>query len=224
MSKYSFSRASAILFGLSLFAITASPVFAQKLPITRPAATKSGAVVEAKKENVTGKIAAVKERIASKAASLKIKLQTFRDQKKAQVAERVNINLNNINQKQTEQMQKHLDAMLKILGRLETRVNQATPDIKDPAVAKAAIDAARATIATVSAAVSDQAQKDYTIQVSSEARIGVDAKTQRDKLHADLLALKKSVIDAKQSVANAIRVAKSGRIEVPKEGTVSGQQ
>ncbi len=201
------------MIGLSLFAATSYPVFAQNKPPVR--------------QNVPN--------IASKAAALKLKLQTFKDQKKAQIAERVNTNLNDINQKQTEQMQKHLDAMSVILDKLEVRVNSPTPDIKDPEAARVAIASARATIATVSAAVLAQSQKDYTIQVTSESKIGVDAKTQRDKLHADILAIRKAVIDAKQSVANAIRVAKSGSVPnmgsspkegtgLKKEGTTSGKQ
>ncbi|MDP3758247.1 MAG: hypothetical protein Q8Q86_00865, partial [Candidatus Daviesbacteria bacterium] len=111
--------------------------------------------------------------------------------------------------------------------KLETRVNRGEPDIKDPAAARTAIASARVTIASTSAAVSAQSLKDYTVTVSSEARVKLDAKLQRDKLHTDLLALRKIVIDAKQAVGNAIRVAKSGKIEIPragKEGTNSGQQ
>ena len=113
-----------------------------------------------------------------------------------------------------------------ILDKLEARVNSGTPDIKGSASASAAIASARDAIASASAAVSDQALKDYTIVVTSESNIRIDAKTQRDKLHTDLLALRKIVIDAKQAVANAIRVAKSGKALIPglrKEGTSSGQ-
>jgi len=213
MSKYTILRTSAILIGLSLLAATSYPVLAQNQPPRLPVAPPA-------RQNVPN--------IASKAAVLKLKLQSFKDTKKAQTAERVNTNLNNINQNQTAQMQKYLDAMSTILDKLEARINNPTPDIKNPAAAKTAIASARATIATVSAAVSAQAQKDYTIQVTSEGRIGIDAKTQRDKLHTDILAIRKAVIDAKQSVANAIRVAKSGPVPdgtgLKKEGTISGQQ
>ena len=118
-------------------------------------------------------------------------------------------------------MLKHLEKMTTILNKLESRVNQGTPDVKNPTAAKAAIASARSSIATASAAVAAQALNDYTIIVTSEATVKANAKASRDKLHADLLAVRKLVIDAKQAVAAAIRVAKSGKM---KEGTESGQQ
>lgn len=228
MSNSTFSKASAILIGLSILAVSAYPAFAEEpnravMPIIRKGATASGITG---KENIEERIAVMREKLASKAATLKTKLQTFKDQRKAVVAERVNTNLNNINQNQTAQMQKHLDTMSGILDKLEARVNKGTPDIKDPNKAKTAIATARGAISSASAVVSAQAAKDYTIQLTTEAKVRIDAKTQRDNLHKDLLATRKTVQDAKQAVTNAIRIAKSGALPVRtglKEGTSSGQ-
>lgn len=226
MPKSTVSKISAILAGLSLLAVSAYPVLAVDSTgsAVKPPARNQ---IEARKENIVDKTAAMREKLASKAAALRLKLQTFKDKKKAEIADRVNINLNNINQKQTSQMQKHLDKMSAILDKLEARVENGKPDVKDPAAARVAIASARAVISSASAAVSTQAQKDYTITVTSEGRIGLDAKVQRDKLHTDLLAVRKMVVDAKQSVANAIRVAKSGSVPagtgLKKEGTSSGK-
>ncbi len=229
MSKLPILKTSAILVSLSLLISTAYPAFAQD---STAAGTARRQLIQQKinikQERVENKAEALKEKVASKTAALRLKLQVFKDQKKAGIAERINSNLNRINQNQTEQMQKHLDTMSAILDKLENRVNQANPDIKDPAAAKAAITKAREIIATTSAAVQTQEQKDYTIQVTSEARIKTDIKAQRDKLHTDLLALRKMIIEAKQSVATAIRTAKAGpkpaNAETEKEGTNSGQQ
>lgn len=242
MSKFSIAKASVILVGLSMLA-TVYPAFAQNTPTStatkpdfRQSATTGAAarnqIVQERigilKENVSDKIEALREKIASKEAALKTKLQAFKDRKKADLAERVNINLNKINQNQTTAMKKHLDKISAILDRLEARVGSGKPDIKDPTAARTAITAARAAIASASAGVSAQSLNNYTIQVTSEGRIGLDAKIQRDKLHTDILAVRQLVIDAKQSVANAIRVAKSGpppiTRESEKEGTKSGQQ
>lgn len=157
--------------------------------------------------------AARKEGVASKAAVLKIRLDAFKDKRKAQIAERVNTNLNKINQKQTDQMKKHLDLMTSLLDKLETRVNEEE--------VKTAIAPARATIATASATVVAQSQKDYTITVSSESKIRTDAQAMKNQLKTDLQAVRKGVIDAKRSVSNAVRIAKSDK---SKEGTNSGQQ
>lgn len=242
MPKFPILKTSAILIGLSIFAVAVYPAFAQD-------STKSGMTleeykkikpvkperisnlqdkIEAKRENIEEKIASMREKIASKEAALRLRLQSFKDQKKAEIAERVNTTLNRINQNRTNQMQKHLDKMSELLNRLEARINNGKPGIKDPAAARVAIASARDSISSASAAVSEQALKDYTIAVISEARIGRDAKTQRDKLHSDLLALRRMIIDAKQAVANAIRITKSGKADLPglnnKEGTSSGRQ
>lgn len=238
MSKYSISsKTTAVLIGFSLL-VTAFPAFAQDnrvLPVIRPpylgqAATPS-AVTNGPRitiKEIENRIETEREKIASRAALLKTKLQTFRDQAKATIAERINTNLNQINQNQTRIMQGYLDTMSAILDKLENRVNQPTPDIKNPAGAKVAIASARAVIATASASIVAQAQKDYTIQVTTEGRIKLDAQSQRDKLKTDLLAIRKAVIDAKQAVINAIVVAKSGSVPtgtgLGKEGTTSGQQ
>lgn len=164
-----------------------------------------------------------REKIASREAALKAKLQAFRDQRKAQVAERVNETLNKINQNQTGQMLRFLDKVTSILDKLQARVDQNSPDIKDPATAKAAIADARTKIASAEAAVKEQAQNDYTISITSEGTVKKDAQAAREKLHTDLLSVRKLVIEAKQAVANAIRVTKSGSSIQPKEATESGQ-
>lgn len=202
MSKSLALKTSSILICFIILAAAAFTVFAEESTpstnVKKPAALQKTNV---RKDTVQ----------ASREANLKAKLETFKDKKKAEVADRVNTNLNKINQNQTKQMLRHLDNMTEILNKLEA---------KNPVAAKNAIADARNTIATTSAAVQAQAEKDYTIVITSESRVRADAKSQRDKLHTDLLALRKMVIDAKQSVGSAIRVAKSG----PKEATSSGNQ
>lgn len=178
-----------------------------------------------RKEKVREKVEIRKEVMASREAALKARLEKFRDKKKAEITDRVNTNLNRINQKQTEQILKFLDNAGRILNKLEKRVNESSPDIKDPASAKAAIASAKETIATATASVKAQAEKDYTITVSSESTVRKDAQKMREQLHTDLKAVRVQVVDAKQAVVNAIRVAKSGKVERPgKEGTPSGRE
>lgn len=226
---------SAVLFISKIFSISILVLFtlATALAVTAQESTPSTTTkreavkqrVETKKEIAQVRAENIREKIASREAALKARLNNFKDKRKATIAERVNSNLNKINQNQTAQMLRHLNKMSSLLDKLEARVNSAKPDIKDPAAARAAIATARTNIATTSAAVTAQSEKDYTITVTSESRVKTDAQTQREQLHNDLQALRKQVIDAKQSVANAIRVAKSGKVEIPKkEGTPSGTQ
>lgn len=181
--------------------------------------------MEAKKEGVETRIEERKAKMATREAVLKERLEKFRDKKKAEVTERVSSNLNRINQKMTGQMLKHLERMSSILSKLETRVNSGSPDVKDVSSAKEAIAEAKTAIEEAKALVSAQAEKDYTVTVTTEGKVRTDVKKARDILHTDLKAAREAVIKAKQAVANAIRVAKSGKLDLPgKEGTSSGQQ
>lgn len=160
--------------------------------------------VEEKRLMAQERIEAKRDEIASKAAALRERLQTFKDKLKATVVQRVSDTLNRINKKQTEQMQKHLDKMSSMVTRLENRVNEATSS--NTASASAALNNAKATISSASAAVAAQMAKDYTITISTESAARADSKQARDRLHSDLRSVRGLVIDAKQAVANAIRV------------------
>ena len=170
------------------------PVFAQD-------ATKAATRQDKAKE----RISTVKDKIATREAAMKKKLNAFKDRKKAETAERVSENLNKINERQTAAMLKHLDKTSAILAKLEKRVNENSPT---------AIASAKTTIGSATTLVKDQAAKDYTLTISSESRVKSDAQKVRDALHTDLQAVRKKVVEAKQSVAAAIR----------REGTTNGRE
>lgn len=147
-------------------------------------------------------------KLASKEAALKLRLEKFKDKKKAEITQRLNINLNRINQNYTQVMKKHLDQMSNLLTKFE-RLNNKNP---------AALSSARTAIASASAAVRDQAAKDYTLQVSAESKVRTEVKSARDQLFQDLRAVRGQVLTAKQKVAEAL-----GTKLKPKEATNSGQ-
>lgn len=233
------SKASAIAIGLSILASSTVTIFANDLPDaakvkpgikTAPIILNKGRVPERlTSTDIENKLSVMKEKLASREAVLKVKLQSFRDKKKATAAARISENLNKINQNQTAAMQKFLDLMWGILDKLENRINRSTPDIKDPTSARAAVVSARTAIASASAAIDAQAQKDYTLQVTSENKVKADAGTMRNNVHRDILALRKTIANTKQAVTDAIRTAKSEpkvtnyKLKI-KEGTISGNQ
>ena len=211
---------SPIIF-ICLMLMAAYPVWAQDA--TTSSTTRKDKVeqrVETRKEKVTDRITAMKERAATKEAALKQRLSNFKNKVKAQTAERINAMLTNINEKITANMKKHLEKMTQLLSKLEKRVDanaslgdQSTSDIKDPAKTREAIASAKDKIAAAQAAVSAQMDKDYVIVATSEATIRADAQAAREQLHADLKSVRQLAIVAKQSVSNAIRVAKSNKGE-----------
>lgn len=212
-----------LLIACVLAAVLAYPVLAKDSTTSSTQTPRKGVNIvprtDTRMQKIDSRIASPQAKIATREAVLKAKLAKFKDRNKAEIAQRVNTNLNQINQNQTDQMQKHLDKMSVLLDKLESRITSSTPDIKDPRATQAAVDEATEMIASASAAVAAQVEKDYTIQVTSETRLKTDAQAVRGKLHQDLQAVRKLVIAAKQSVGKVIRVAKSG-----KETSPSGQQ
>lgn len=229
-----FARLAVIIFYTVLAFLLIKPLFAQD-STNSAASSKKDTIkqrLEERKEKIENRIGTRKEKvetgiasreakIASGHAVLKEKLQAFKDKRKAEIAERVNINLNRISQKQTEQMLKHLEKMSEILNKLENLVNQGNPSIKDINVTRTAIADAKAFLSSIRETVQEQVANDYTIQLTSESKVKADAQTQRTKLHNDLVTVRKQVIESKQKVMEVIKIAKSGKDT--REATTSGQ-
>ncbi len=168
-----------------------------------------GQRIDTKQENIANRLEEFRQKMASREAQLKTKLQAFKDKRKATVADRVNTNLNRINQNQTQQMLKHLEQMTTILNKLGDKGN------------KDAIASASASIALAKSAVETQALNDYTITVTSEATVKANAKTSRDKLYSDIMGVRRLVQEAKKALITAIRTAFPNGT---KEGTSSGNE
>ena len=205
------AKSIAILIFVAACAILINPVLALDATSSTTRKEKLQQRIDTRKENVENRITGMKEKVASREAAMKAKLQAFKDKRKAEVAERVNTNLNRINQNQTAQMLKHLEKMSMLLDKVEARVNQSA--------AKDAIAESRAKITAATEAVKTQAAKDYTLTVTSESAVRKDAESLRTQLKTDLMAVRKQVIEAKQSISNVIRVAKG----MKKEATSSGK-
>ena len=83
------------------------------------------------------------------------------------------------------------------LSRMTELLNKLSKNTPDASVSAA--------ITSAKEAVLLQSQKDYTVQVTTETKVKTDAKTVRDQLSADLLATRKLVIAAKQSLMEGVR-------------------
>lgn len=175
------------------------------------------------KEEIASKREAMREKMVQRRDALKAKLDAFKDKQKAEVASRISENLNKINKNRTDHFSKFLEKARAVLTKLNDRVAKAKSDGKDTTAAQAAIDKAKNALATAESAVATQAGNDYTLAVTNETKVKSEAKVTRDGLHTNLQAVRKQVIDAKQAIANAIRVASTtlGGREATKSGGVN---
>lgn len=138
---------------------------------------------------------------------LQAKLEEFRNQKKAQIAERVSNNLNKISDNRVNAMMKHLDRLQEILNKLTERVTAAGDNGKDVTAAEGAIADAQMAIDEAKTLVEAQAGEDYTLAVGDETTVKTDAQAKREALMSDLKGVHDKIKAAKDAVVVAIRTS-----------------
>lgn len=172
-----------------------------------------------KRDTVKQKVEERKEKVASREAMLKEKLQKFRDKKKAAVVERINTNLEQMNARRTQQMLSMLNKMSDILTRLETRISESKDATKDFTQARSEITTAKTAISVAKSSVEAQMKKEYTVTVTSETKSKDDVTLARNGLSNDLKVSHDLVVAARQAVAKAI----STTVSTVKGGASNGK-
>ena len=121
----------------------------------------------------------------------------IRDEKKQQILEHVNQQLNLINDRATKAMLNHLERLQALLNKIKVRV----PTID--------IVSAQAKIDETKAAVTAQADKEYVIEFTNESGLRVGASAAKTTLRADIKAVREKVRLARQAVVDVLKAAKT---------------
>lgn len=185
--------------------------------IVKPNAASAAAKLDAarermedKKEAMADRMETTREKLATRAAALKTKLARFKDKTKATKVEKVNSNLAAVNLRRTSQMSQSLNRIEAVLAKLKTWVSAQEAAGKDVSALKQAITATETAWNEADAAIKDQADNDYTIEVNTESTVKADAKTARDNLHNDLKTVHDKLVDVRQTLATALSSWKGG--------------
>ena len=147
----------------------------------------------------------LQDRIEAKRAELKVRLQRIKDERKKQVVERIDKNLDAINKRMTDHFVNALGKLEDILVRIGERTDRAQDQGIDVASVNTAIIAAQEVIKVARAAVEAQAAKTYTIVVNTETGLKSDVGKVRQALHADLRVVFEAVKKARDAVHEAAR-------------------
>lgn len=143
---------------------------------------------------------------ASREAELRVKFQVFRDQQKAQLAQKINSSLSQVNTNVTNELNKALTVMTNYLNRMDSFVaREASNSAVDTTDASSAISNARAAVASAQTAVNAQASKSYSISAPDETTIKSQMQSLRDQLKSDLENTRNSVKSAKDAVIAAAK-------------------
>ena len=159
-------------------------------------------------------------------AELKDKISKLRDEKKKQIAIRLNEQLAHLNIQWTNHFSNVLNRLSEILGKIELRADKAQAAGKDVSMVKTAIQNAKTAIATARTAVEAQAKKTYIANFSSEANLNAAFKAVKEQLKTDLFGLRDGAMkDAREAVKNALQSLKNiPRVdEEPKATTTPSQ-
>jgi len=147
---------------------------------------------EQKRATMPGAINNIKTAIQLKRDEFKLQLQTIKDQKKKALIERIDAKLAEVNKNQTT---KYKEALTRMQGFL-TKKSQSITDpklIAEIILAQNAIDA-------VNALVKTQEEKVYTITITDDATLKLNAGATISQLRHDLNATYAQVMNVKQMI------------------------
>lgn len=149
-------------------------------------------------------VAQRKDAVQQKREEFKTRLQTIRNEKKKAAVERIDIKIANMNEAQTIRFTSILVKLQSILDRVSQKASEAKANGKDTTALDSSITTAQAVIDSAKTAVSAQAAKAYSIQISDEATLRNSVGATTSQFRKDLRDVHKAVVDAKQAVQNAV--------------------
>jgi predicted nucleic acid-binding Zn-ribbon protein len=182
----------------------------------------SGARVQAKEATPSGirqtrleerakkldEMKAARDEFLEKRAAAKEGWKTVKDEHKVKILERVELNLQHINEQATKHFMSVLARLEKILAKITARAEKLSKTVPEIATAQTAID-------TAEAAVTAQAGKTYNLSVTSEASAAGQVRTSMQQLKSDITAVREKIKAAREAVKAAFQALKGATPSEP---------
>ena len=143
-----------------------------------------------------------------KRAEFQEKIKALKNQNKAKIAEKINNQLVQINQKATQAFERHLNTIQNLLNKIIVWKDKLKTSGKDVTAAETAISQAQTAIDTAKPAVEAQKQKTYAIEFTDESDLRIGASTAKTNLRTDLKAVREKVKAARQAVVDSLKTIK----------------
>lgn len=129
---------------------------------------------------------------------------TIRDEKKRAIVERMSTRIGQINSNRSAIMLRHLSKIEETLNKIEARALKLEQSGKDISSVKTAIQKARTAIAAAKEKVNAQTTKTYSINITTEDKLGSAVSSTRILFAADLKAANQSVVNARKAVRDVL--------------------
>jgi len=139
-------------------------------------------------------------------AQLEQQLTLVKDPKRQAIVETINTNCQTVNQKRTDAMTAMLSKLSTILMNVSNRAASASAAGKDTTHVNTAITTAQGTIADAQNAVASQSGTPCLITITSDATVKTDVGNVVSGLQKNLQSVYATVMIAKKSVGDAVRV------------------
>lgn len=164
--------------------------------------------------NIQEKRQELQQTIKDKRAALQEELQKVKDERKRAAVERIDANLDKLNERMANHLSNVLDKLENVLERISSRADKAEEKGLDVAAVRTAIDNALKVIEASRTAIQAQVGNTYTITVNSEDNLRVDVGKARQALHSDLVEIRETVKAAHDAVRNAaVTLAQIPRVD-----------
>lgn len=149
----------------------------------------------------------MKDKMMEARNAFKAKLQGIKDEKKQKTVENIDSRISEMNKKRTDMMSEKITRMTSILEKISAKATTLKTEGKSTTTLEADILAATTAIDTAKTAVTDQAAKDYVMNVTTDAALKTGAKTLVTTFITDIKATMEKVTLAQKAVAKAARGA-----------------
>lgn len=151
----------------------------------------------------------MKDKVEAARTAFKEKLQTIKDGNKQQILENLYTKINERNQTRTTNMSERLDRLASILTKISENATTLKSQGKDTANLNSLITAATTAVESAKTAVSNQAAKDYTIDITTDSALKTNAKSAIKEYTTDIKSAFDQVLAAHKAVLKAFEEAKS---------------
>jgi len=161
----------------------------------------------------------VKNRVEQYRQELKNRLKQIKDERKRQIVERVYNNINELNKRLTDHFTNVVDKLDQILEKITSRTDKAAANSRDVSGVRTKINNAKNALASARTTIKIQADRVYTLNISTESALKLDVGQARQTFHADIVKVRQVVKAARDAIHEAAvtlaQIPKIDELELP---------
>lgn len=145
----------------------------------------------------------MRDKISGTREDFRAKVSAIKDDKKKQIINNLDLRIGTINTNRTNELNKILERLTMVLGKISTKEASLKSEGKNTTKLAADIASAQTAIDAAKQAVTDQAAKVYTMNITTDTALKSAASTTIQQFMTDMKAVRAKVLAAQQAVVKA---------------------